>query len=225
MSDTRGIVVCFINGTGGSGKDTFVRLVKKHMEEHINVTRSERNKRRYGVVNYSTIDYERDILDIVANHYPEVKKSCDKKDNNYRDCLSHMKQTLDSVYNTSMTMFFEFYIKLCRETLVKNNMLLFVHCREPENIEKMTKAIRSVYGDYTYPLPGLHAVTTTILIDGRTNPEDFTNESDQSVNDYNYDFVIDNSTTLEALDVKALAWLRTNIEEDQLLSGYNSQNH
>ena len=85
MNDARGIVVCFINGTGGSGKDTFVRLVKKHMEEHINVTRGERNKRSYGVVNYSTIDYERDILDIVANHYPEVKKSCDKKDNNYRD--------------------------------------------------------------------------------------------------------------------------------------------
>lgn len=225
MSAPKGVIVCFINGTGRSGKDTFVQLAKKFVTESINKERVHKNKRPYVVVNYSTIDYERDILDLVAQHYPEVKASCDKKDNTCRDCLSAMKQHLDATYNTSMTMFSEFFVQTCRQILLKSNMLMFVHCREPENIDKMANGIHSVYKDYAFPMPGLHAVTTTILIDGRTNPEDFTNESDQSVNDYNYDFVIDNSTTLEALDVKALAWLRTNIEEDQLLSGYNSPNH
>ena len=225
MSGGKGIVVCFINGTGRSGKDTFVRMSKKFVTESINKERVRQNKRPYAVVNYSTIDYERNILDIVSQHYPEVKASCDKKDNTYRDCLSAMKHHLDTAHNTSMTMFFEFFVQICRQLLLKNNLLMFVHCREPENIEKMANAIHYVYRDYAFPVQGLNAITTTMLVNGRTNPEDFTNGSDQSVNDYNYDFVIDNSVSLEDFVLTVHEWLKANIEEDQLLSGCNSPNH
>ena len=225
MSGGKGVVVCFINGTGRSGKDTFVRMSKKFVTESINKERVRQNKRPYTVVNYSTIDYERNILDIVSQHYPEVKASCDKKDNTYRDCLSAMKHHLDTAHNTSMTMFFEFFVQICRQLLLKNNLLMFVHCREPENIEKMANAIHSVYRDYAFPVQGLNAITTTMLVNGRTNPEDFTNGSDQSVNDYNYDFVIDNSASLEDFVLTVHEWLKANIEEDQLLSGCNSPNH
>ena len=73
-----------------------------------------------------------------------------------------------------------------------NSSFLFVHCREKEDIERIKKL-----GAYT------------ILIKNDNIPAIESNDSDKNVLNQDYDFIIDNSGTLEDLDRKAKIFTET----------------
>lgn len=66
--------------------------------------------------------------------------------------------------------------------------LMFIHCREPYNIEKLVYEFNAL----------------TVLVDRESaRKQDFTNEADQNVMDYDYDVTITNNGTLAELEKTA----------------------
>lgn len=150
--------IIIINGTGGSGKDTFVEFATKYAK----------------VCNYSSIDKVKEIAKMVG--WDGGKSEKDRK------FLSDLKR-LTTDYNDMA--FCDIKEKI-EEFLNSPNEIMFIHIREPEEIERVSQTF--------------NAKTLLIKREGLENIN--TNYSDASVDNYSYDFIIEN-TTLDALDKKA----------------------
>lgn len=165
-----------INGTGGSGKDTFVNLVS---------TKSLARKPRFRVRNISSVDPIRAFVhDILGPTF--------HKDDKIRAWMSDMKAAwvkydANGPVNYCMQM-------ISQSPQVDDNTcsVYFIHIREPEEIQKMKDALIK---------KGIFA--WTILIKGRVSPDTYTNSSDRDVENYDYDFVIDNQSDIDNLDHEA----------------------
>lgn len=108
--------VIIINGTGGSGKDTFVQFCS----EFLNIT------------NISSVDKVKEAAKILVGWKGE-------KDEKSRKLLVDLKQ-LSIDYNNSPTE----YIKEKYEEFMKNNSeILFIHIREIDEIEKLKKVLNA----------------------------------------------------------------------------------
>ena len=160
--------IFIINGSGGSGKDTFVSLVRECMEEELNQNNL--------VDNFSSVDKVKEIAKIIGWDGKKTEKD--------RKFLSDLK-LLCTEYNN---MPFKSMQEKVEEFKNDDAEFLFLHIREPEEIEKAKKAFNA----------------ETILII-RDNIEQITsNMADKNVRDYNYDIVIYNNDTLEELRSKAM---------------------
>ena len=160
--------IFIINGSGGSGKDTFVSLVRECMEERLNQNNL--------VDNFSSVDKVKEIAKIIGWDGKKTEKD--------RKFLSDLK-LLCTEYNN---MPFKSMQEKVEEFKNDDAEFLFLHIREPEEIEKAKKAFNA----------------ETILII-RDNIEQITsNMADKNVRDYNYDIVIYNNDTLEELKCKAM---------------------
>ena len=153
--------IVIINGTGGSGKDTFVSFVSKYSK----------------VLNFSSIDKVKEVAKIIGWDGGKTEKD--------RKFLSDLKK-LTTEYND---MAFKSTKDAVNEFLNSDCDIMFIHIREPEEIERAVKA----FG----------AKTLLVKREGLDNIS--SNYSDASVENYNYDFVIYNST-LEKLDSDASAF-------------------
>ena len=145
-----------INGAGGVGKDTLCDLGAKHFK----------------VYNTST------IIPI-----KEIATQCGwdgSKDNKSRRFLSDLKK-LCVEYNDYPTMW---ALERYREFLSSDNEIMFLHIREPEEIEKF---VRSTDGE-----------AKTLLIRGgdRMKRSNYGNASDDCVENYEYDYYFVNDKTL-----------------------------
>jgi|GEM_PF-2977265 hypothetical protein len=147
-----------INGRPKIGKDTFVSIVKEHLTES-----------NYLVHNISTMEPLLKFIDDLGLNKEKTLKN--------RKMFSLLKEAVDiQGYTFSRTK--EKICEICKENKNYNN-IIFIHCREPKEIDK--------YVEF------LHA--KTILI---TSPEieklqiDYGNNSDNNVNNYNYDYIINN---------------------------------
>jgi len=145
--------VFIINGSGYSGKDTFVKLFNKNTEST--------------VFNISTVDNIRDCLTTLGYKFdkmiPESRKlMCDIKEFlvKYDDIPFKFVVSEYETYSNFM-----------------NDFVLFIHCREPEEIDKFKK----YFGD----------ICNTLLIrrKGIDVPD---NKADMGVENYDYDFIVDN---------------------------------
>ena len=150
-------MIFVINGPARTGKDTFV-----------NIYREERKKDLVYTYNISTVDFVKTIA-----------KECGwdgTKDEKNRKFLSDLKQLLidwgDVPYKT---------IKMSIDKDPDADW--FIHCREPEEIQKFVDRIGA----------------KTILVRSNRNIEEFHNKSDKGVFDYKYDYIIDNNGTIEDL--------------------------
>ena len=74
----------------------------------------------------------------------------------------------------------------------ENRIVFFIHTREPEEI----KRFKDDYG------------AVTLLIKKNDVVENFSNTSDKNVDNYEYDFIIENNGTLEELEQKAIDFLK-----------------
>lgn len=110
-------VVIVINGTGGCGKDTFVKLVSKVAEKSLK-----------GVENTSSIDPIKDA----AMHLGWKGA----KDDASRKFLSDMKK-LSEQYNDYPFLYMQERYKYF---MSGKESILFLHIREPENIKKAVEA-------------------------------------------------------------------------------------
>ncbi len=142
--------IIIINGTGGSGKDTFVELCSKYCQ----------------VTNFSAIDKIKEIAKIIGWQGDKSEKS--------RKFLSDLKKlTID--FND---MPFNCTKEAINNFLASDSEILFIHIREPEEIAKVVNAF--------------NAKTLLIKRVGLENIS--TNYSDASVDNYDYDYIIENST-------------------------------
>lgn len=165
--------IIIINGTGGSGKDTFVDFVSQYIP----------------VYNFSSIDLIKEVgslqiyknvkgLEWLAEYGWQGQKT--EKD---RKFLSSLKSAWEEYNNLPM---------IATEKAVDTFMnsekeIMFIHIREPKNIEETIKTLGGV---------------STLLIK-RANYENIcSNESDKNVDNYTYDYIIYN-TSLEELDRQA----------------------
>ena len=147
--------IVIINGTGGSGKDTFVDFCKKYVK----------------VMNTSSIDKVKEIASLIGWDGGKTDKD--------RKFLADLKH-LTTEYND---MAFNDIKKSVKKFLDNDDEILFIHIREPKEIEKAKKEF--------------NAVTLLIKREGLENIE--TNDADKNVDNYSYDYVIYNST-LEKLE-------------------------
>lgn len=154
--------VYVINGKPRIGKDSFVKEVKKYLA---NVN--------YRVYNISAIE---PILHLVEQIGFDVAKTVAN-----RKMFSLIKQAVDLrdyTFNVTRNIIQDIF------TSSDGNDIIFVHCREPKEIDKYVRAYNA----------------KTILI---MSPDieklniDYGNNSDNNVNNYNYTYIINNHKTLD----------------------------
>lgn len=150
--------IVIINGTGGSGKDTFVEFVSKY------------NK----VFNFSSVDKVKQIAKIIG-------WNC-KKEEKDRKFLSDLKK-LTTDYND---MSFNSIKDAVSDFYESDKEIMFIHIREPEEIERAVKEFNA----------------KTLLIKREGLDKITSNYSDASVENYNYDYIIEN-TTLDKFEESA----------------------
>lgn len=150
--------IIIINGTGGSGKDTFVEFCSKYGK----------------VVNFSSVDKVKEIARMIGWNGQKEEKD--------RKFLSDLKK-LTTEYND---MAFNSIKEAIEKFKTSDNEAIFIHIREPEEILRAAKYFNA----------------KTLLVK-RLGVENIkSNYSDANVDNYDYDFIIEN-TTLEELDKKA----------------------
>lgn len=163
--------VCVINGNGGCGKDTFIKLCEDISKD-------------LKIINCSTVDP-------IKNAAKELGWQGEKTEE-ARKFLSDLKD-LSTKYNNLPFEYVKNTILLCKE-LYKNNFIIFIHCREPEEIQKFVDNFSA----------------TTVLIDAsRRVKKILTNHADANVNDYCYNYIIDNNGDLKDLRDAAEVFLKS----------------
>lgn len=154
--------IVIINGTGGSGKDTFVEFVSKYTD----------------VINFSSVDKVKEIAKLIGWNGGKTEKD--------RKFLSDLK-ALTSEYSD---MPFRSMAEMVEKFKQTNDEILFLHIREPENIERAV----------------IEFGAKTLLVKRIGLENIMSNYSDASVDNYDYDYKIENNT-LEELEEQAILFI------------------
>ena len=189
--------VVIINGSGGCGKSTFVKLC-----EQVGIYGGYKATGEIVVKETSSIDYIRRIAKNEFGYNPAIKNPKDRK------MLSQIKEALEEyndlptreIFTTILQMKAE-YLKKITTGFYKSNSchyIVFVNIREPQYIKKFIK-----YAEME------NIETTTLLIKNPNVELILSNKSDASVFDYAYAYEIDNDGTLMNLLQKAREFLGT----------------
>ena len=181
-----------INGTGGSGKDTFVNLVKDYVSEKATIS----------VYNISSVDLIKKAAEILGWD--------GKKDEKSRKFLSDMKD-LSTNYNDGPINYMVekvhtmeyFAYKTYQHIYDPRHTITFFHVREPEEIQKLKDILDKDEDTKTY----------TMLIDAtkRINIID-SNHADANVLNYDYDIIIDNNSDIHNLEENVNKFMKEYIE-------------
>lgn len=167
-----------INGRGGCGKDTFVELCSQCVKPHM-------------CLNISTVDKVKEI----ARHcgWEGGKEDKDRK------FLSDLKALLtdysDLPHQSVLHAIRIFKAGLETYELNPDEAVVFIHCREPEAIQRLQQE--------------LDAVTVLVRRPTLENRE-YGNVSDDGVDGYGYHFIIMNDGTIDDLRTWAKALLAAN---------------
>lgn len=167
-------VVILINGYNGVGKDTLVDSAKSITSESIH--------------NISTVDKIKEAAVILGWN--------GIKDDTARAALHDLKKLSNKYFNHSRSYVENF-------TRQHSNCFIFVHCREPLELEYFKKFIPEVKPDTEcYSL---------LVTNDRVTPAD--NAADQGVFEFTYDFIVKNNSTIEDLQKEARNLLENIMEE------------
>lgn len=165
--------IIIINGSGGSGKSTFVKFAK---ESKVNV------------LEFSMVDYIKKLA---------YKIGWDgNKDDKGRRLLSDLKDALDRYDDVSFNSVLD-QILLMADDIDETNTIVFIHAREPKDIERWVKEKKA----------------TTLLI-RRPGVEKFSNHADREVYDYDYDYEYLNNGDLDKLREDAINFVEWIIDKD-----------
>ena len=161
--------VVLINGAGGSGKDTLVELFRTYVFND------------YTVGNISTIDKIKSIAQTMGWK--------GEKDEKGRQFLADLKEAWTNYNNGANEEVLQNILNWeYDEQFFNKEVILFVHCREPEAlqwfIEKLEKR---------------HIDVCSLLVE-RSGIEEFSNSADKRVEQFEYDIIIQNNGTLEHLE-------------------------
>lgn len=165
------IKIIITNGYASTGKDSFINLAKKHYPN---------------IENYSSVDKVKEIAEIIGWN-PSQKTEKDRK------FLSDLK-LLCSDYNNLP--FEDLKEKVNKFFLKSEDRIIFLHVREPVEIEKFKQYYQS-------------NCITLLVVNNRVKYIT-SNMADEGVYDYAYDIVIENEGSLEDLEDSAktfIEWL------------------
>ena len=158
--------VIVINGAGGVGKDTICEIAAKHFK----------------VRNISSVDPIKEIATFCG--WTGVK------DDRARKFLHDLK-TVTAEYNDFPT---RWALNIFKQFLTNDEEILFVHIREPWEIDKFVKAT--------------DGIAKTLLVRGgsRSRTDAYGNAADDMVEDYSYDYYFVNDRPLDETEenVRAL---------------------
>lgn len=171
--------IVVVNGYPLSGKDTFVGFCMHNL-----------NTLCKGMGhNISTIDLIKGIARDLG--WDGLKTNKDRKF--LSDLKKLLKEWNDVPYRFVCKKINERYnMDIKQLGIPENKIVFFVHTREPEEIERFKKDYGAV----------------TLLVKKDNIDQEFSNDSDKNVNNYEYDFVIENNDTLEELEQKAIEFLK-----------------
>ncbi len=160
-----------INGCGGVGKDTLCDIIAKH----------------YKVRNISSITPIKNLAVICGWDGEKTPKA--------RKFLSDLKMLTVEFNDYPTKWAADEYSKF----LETDEEIMFVHIREPKEIEKFSSSVGGV--------------AKTLLIRGgtRLNGVVYGNSSDDDVEKYNYDFIYVNDLPIEETEKAFLEFFRENI--------------
>lgn len=160
--------VYIINGSGGVGKDTFVEMVTIHLNDYY--------KKLGTVINFSSVDKVKEIAKYIGWNGSKSEKD--------RKFLSDLKfltsEYCDLPFNSMKEKYEYFMSDKC------NAKVLFLHIREPEEIEKAK----------------IEFSAKTIIITRNSIKHITSNEADKNVFDYNYDYTIENDSDFDSFYMK-----------------------
>lgn len=170
--------IFIINGSGGVGKDTFVTFIKNEFDQP--------------VINFSSVDKVKEIAKIIGWKGTKTEKD--------RKFLSDLK-LLCSNYNN---MPFDSLSEKVEHFMTSSNAaLLFLHIREPEEIEKVRKTFEA----------------KTILVKRDSIKQIISNMADKNVFKYQYDIVIKNNGSLDDLKKKSIEFIN-DLKNETIKSEY-----
>lgn len=152
--------IFIINGSGGVGKDTFVKLVSQYVP----------------TVNFSSVDKVKEVAGMIGWNGRKTERD--------RKFLSDLKllstDYCDMPYNSMKNKVKDFLKDA-------NSKFLFLHIREPEEIERARREFKA----------------STVLIVRDCVEHITSNMADKNVLNYDYDYIIENNGTLGELNKKA----------------------
>lgn len=151
--------VVIINGNGGVGKDTFVNALKIVARHSMTIW------------NYSSVDKIKEIAKLIGWDGSKDEKS--------RKLLSDLKVLCDNYNNLT----FEAMKSKVLEFKESDASVLFLHIREPHNIEAAKTAFDAI----------------TVLVERDAVEQITSNDSDKNVANYDYDFVVVNDGDISDL--------------------------
>lgn len=174
-------IVFLISGPGGGGKDTFIEYVDEYVKHH-------KNRQ---VLNISTINPVKRGVECILDHNTH-EGEIDVKSDKYRSFLHDVKEAWVK-YNNGPTEYIKDIIKYNINTNNKPECMIFVHCREGNEIDKLIETVQNEIG----------LIVLSIGVFGHVDPESFTNAADKNSDYYSYDYKIYNTQDLEDLKEKA----------------------
>lgn len=172
--------IVIINGFH-SGKDTFVKYCKKYAE----------------CDNYSYVDKTRELLSHSHIGYKDTMK--DDKD---RKLLATVNNALEEWDNIPLKSVYDKCF--CFICLGNKNKVLFIHIRNIDIIQKLIGLLHNMDNSsiiLKYCFPKDFKITTLLV--RRNNGLTAPTKEDADVENYNYDYYIDNNGTLDELELKA----------------------
>lgn len=160
--------VIIINGHGGAGKDTFIKFFAEHAGPQF-------------VENFSTVDYIKEIATKLG--WEGTKEDESRR---YLSLLKEMATYWADIPFKDTLKQIEVFHDECVEFGVDSRAFIFIHCREPKEIQRLVDALSPKYPVYT-------------LLIRRRGLGYYGNPSDDNVDKYDYDFIIENNYNLENL--------------------------
>lgn len=181
-----------INGTGGSGKDTFVNLVKDYVSESGFIS----------VYNISSVGLIKEVARILGWD--------GKKDEKSRKFLSDLKDLSTNYNNGPINYMIEkvhhyecFMYRSYQHIYDPKHSIIFFHVREPEEIQKLKEVLEKDEDAKTY----------TMLIDATKRIDSInSNHADANVLNYEYDIIIDNNSDIHNLEENVNKFMKEYIE-------------
>lgn len=160
--------VIIINGKGGCGKDTICQILNRH----------------YPTTVISTITKVKQGARLIFGW----KGGKDEED---RKFLSDLKDLWTAYNNGPFNYAYDKYKEFIEKPATNYNEILVIHVREPEEIDKLRRAISK---------DGHVRCTTMLVMSERTENNEYGNHADDAVNDYAYEYVYHNDSALDRLD-------------------------
>lgn len=172
--------IVVINGTGGAGKDTFVAMCK-------DVLGADR------ILNISTVDFVKEVAEFCGWDGTKTPKN--------RKFLSDLKDLLTEWDNIPFNKVVDDIDAWAYERIADGEYeqsLVFVHCREPKEIDKFVEH---------YNIDDNNMVTTLLIRRAAAENVQQINHADNDVLNYSYDYTIYNDSILSWLRNEARVFL------------------